>query len=372
MKLDVRLPYKHDYLLVLRGLLAFFVVLHHYEYDDFLKALTGLDAFKYLAPDGSYLVYGFFVLSGYLMAKILNTRYTDRYGVARYFYNRLVRILPVFYFSVAFTVILAPSLGKLPRLLPLLSFYANYWGNPAENPALWSICTEVQFYLLAPLLGYFLNRMRLVKFRHFVYVYLGGVIFNLLARRFWDYNFPGQWVVYMGLESNLIFFLTGWIAYLAKDRLPKFHPLAAGAAVMVLVILCWIWDANYRRCDLYGSYGNPVWIYVLPVVMSLCLLVLIPSLDRPVIPYAGFGWFFEGLVFLGLVSYSTYVVHFPFLKLNFGVLDRLPSQLTHLALLLVFCCGIHLFIEKPFMKLKLASLFSKKNGRDAPTGGHRA
>src|SRR6202012_939753 len=74
-----------------RLLLAFLVVLSH---------LVGSE---YLQHFGYYAVRAFFVLSGYLMTAALNDVF--RFDARRFWANRLLRLLPLYYLACALTLL---------------------------------------------------------------------------------------------------------------------------------------------------------------------------------------------------------------------------------------------------------------------------
>src|SRR5690349_19788263 len=82
-----------------RLLLAFLVIASH---------LSGL---RELSHIGAFAVFGFYVVSGYLMTLVLNDIY--RFELRRYVANRLLRIFPLYWLVALCTL---PLLVFLPRL----------------------------------------------------------------------------------------------------------------------------------------------------------------------------------------------------------------------------------------------------------------
>ena len=351
-----KLPFKNDYLLVLRGLLAFSVVFHHWGSGASLYRLTNCAFFKYFAYEGSYVVYGFFVLSGYLICKILHLKYQVPNGVWYFYYNRLTRILPTYYFGIAFAAVVMGGIVTLRNLIQPLLFFSNYSGHFPSNPPLWSICTEIQFYALAPVIFHFLNQGTKRNNSGFAVIFAGILAFNLVVRIMRQQWCSDPKLMYESLEVNLIFFLTGWTAYLAKDRLPKFNPGFAIFFLLISIFLCWVWDFHFRDVTRFGVYGNPVWYYVLPMVLSFAFLVFIPSLDIGWKPFY-VDWALNGLAFLGAISYMAYVFHFPIaysdLLLNKVLRPaHLDSLFPRLIFFIMSCYILHFLVERPFMMLR--------------------
>lgn len=124
-----------------------------------------------LAGPAAYAVWGFFVLSGYLMAHVLNTKYGfDLAGLRNYAHNRFLRIFPGFWVACALGALvlwwletrgvdarkLNPAFG-MPRdwkewgfLATLLPAFPR-WNAPV--PVANALSVEVGFYLLMPFMA---------------------------------------------------------------------------------------------------------------------------------------------------------------------------------------------------------------------------
>jgi peptidoglycan/LPS O-acetylase OafA/YrhL len=355
LRFDAKLPYKHDYLLILRGLLAFFIVMHHWNYRQVWTAATGIPLFRYLVPDGALIVSIFFALSGYLMCKIIETQYAGSLrGILRFFYHRVLRIFPVYYVSVLLLAWVVPE-SNIPARFPLLFFYGNYAGGLRENPPLWSICVEVQFYFLAPWIYLWVNRQRVRSRRDCLLIAAFFLALNFISREMYWLYCPNRPQIHETLEVNLVYFMAGWLAYLFRDRLPKLRVSAAFSGLMALLFFEWIWEIHYRHVGLYGAFGNPVWCFLFPTLIPFALFFLIPPLDRPVRAHRFLGFILETGIFLGLISYSSYVLHsfFPRLLETIQRNLRLPFALPTLISLLAVCYLVHILIEKPVSKIKM-------------------
>jgi len=139
----------------------------------FLALLVGISHLWAGMPGGpaAYAVWGFFVLSGYLMNFVLQTKYGfSAEGVRRYAHNRFLRIYPGFWIACALGALvlvwlqgigvdarrLNPAFG-LPRdgqewgfIATLLPFFPR-WNAPV--PVANALSVEVGYYLLAILLA---------------------------------------------------------------------------------------------------------------------------------------------------------------------------------------------------------------------------
>jgi len=149
----------------LRALAVFVVVEHN------ISLVTGgqgaiLHQLESMLHRGWMGVQLFFVLSGFLITRILlETRDSPHY-FSSFYSRRALRIFPLYYATLIFLFLLLPALGQTPALLaedmPLsrqiwLWTYLSNWTGPrgfggGSAPVFhfWSLAVEEQFYLLFP------------------------------------------------------------------------------------------------------------------------------------------------------------------------------------------------------------------------------
>ncbi|HTX40450.1 MAG TPA: acyltransferase [Acidobacteriaceae bacterium] len=123
----------------------------------------------------------FFVLSGFLITGILYDTSADSRFFSRFYIRRSLRILPVFYIVVLLVLLLTPIFHyewhwmQLTFVFYVGNFFANYhWdlyqivsaNHPAADVGIshfWSLCVEEQFYLIWPLVVWFVrDRVKLI------------------------------------------------------------------------------------------------------------------------------------------------------------------------------------------------------------------
>ncbi len=124
----------------------------------------------------------FFVLSGFLITGILYDTSADSRFFSRFYIRRSLRILPVFYIVVLLVALLTPILHyewhwmQLTFVFYIGNFFANYNWNlyfvtSAAHPGakvsighFWSLCVEEQFYLMWPLVVWWVrDRVKLIR-----------------------------------------------------------------------------------------------------------------------------------------------------------------------------------------------------------------
>lgn len=159
----------------LRGLAAVSVMLFHLGTGDLRAPLSAalsrvsVAAFGY----GWIGVHVFFTLSGFVIAHSLGRTHLSLASAARFSLRRQVRLDPPYWCAIAIGVALSLVAARLrpsvPRFLPSAKdvvahvFYAyDLLGRPGISSVFWSLCIEVQFYLLFVLVLLVLQRWRLV------------------------------------------------------------------------------------------------------------------------------------------------------------------------------------------------------------------
>lgn len=142
-----------------RFFLSFLVVISHLWKDM-------------IGGPAAYAVWGFYVLSGYLMTLVLNEKYgSDINGLKRYAHNRFLRIYPLYWLATILgllALLILPSLGIVPSLLnPAFNIpqtLGDYWhnltlipifgGNRFLVPVSGALATEIGAYILMPFIAF--------------------------------------------------------------------------------------------------------------------------------------------------------------------------------------------------------------------------
>jgi peptidoglycan/LPS O-acetylase OafA/YrhL len=156
-----------DALLVLRGFACLMVVIRHCAPPRKSIIFNGYDFSWLMCSHGMVAVWIFFCLSGYLMGKAF---YTKRYkadvpGVINFWRNRIYRIFPLYYFAVLILSLFAyPDILKMENwwyLIRVCTFtYNAYMAFPSTvefNRAMWSLSTELHFYIFVPFIYTYLK-----------------------------------------------------------------------------------------------------------------------------------------------------------------------------------------------------------------------
>ena len=163
----------------LRALAAFGVIVAHFFSSEILKDQPVLLKIANLGNSGVSL---FFVLSGFVITRILiNSLDSSNYFKAFYF-RRTLRIFPLYYFALVCYYILPflflgrPDIPDFSSQLPFWVYLQNFartfhwkYSGPGHY---WSLAVEEHFYLIWPTVVYFLyrkNKKLLFRFSIFLY-----------------------------------------------------------------------------------------------------------------------------------------------------------------------------------------------------------
>jgi peptidoglycan/LPS O-acetylase OafA/YrhL len=300
----------------IRGLAILMVLVHHFTEDR--SRLTGWVRHVFLAADAGWVgVDLFFVLSGYLITRILlSTKDSPRYF--RVFYGRrALRIFPLYYAVLAAALLVLPRFvvrtpaydALLNRQVFLWTYLSNWVADTfnCEYVALkhfWSLSVEEQFYLVWPALIYFTSKRQA---RILCWVAIAGAPLVRLALAASGHAFAGYFVTPGRADALSLG------ALVAIEGAGRLMPLARRAApflasAMAVLTMAGAWKVAIEN-DLTPSAMAAKSIGLSLVSFSAAaLLVLVLSPETP-------GWVTSPfrsrtLRWIGQISYGIYVFHY--------------------------------------------------------------
>jgi peptidoglycan/LPS O-acetylase OafA/YrhL len=217
-----------DGLLVLRGFACCMVIVFHCLTSPLRKTVqvNNIDLTWLIFSNGLVGVWIFFCLSGYLMGKaFFAERYEANYpGFFKFYRNRALRVLPLYYFVVFFqTVLVYPKALRLENwgyIFNLLTFNMGRYPADVMNGSLWSLSKEVQFYLIVPFIFLLTRKLVYIKKRFTLGLMAGVIAGSILFRALVWSSFRHQmdadfWLyahqIYSPVISNLDLFLVSFL-----------------------------------------------------------------------------------------------------------------------------------------------------------------
>ena len=341
----------------LRAIAVFSVIIYHFKFS-----LLGKSVFT-----GGFIgVDIFYVISGYLITLLIlkELETSQNFSFINFYERRARRILPallvVMLVSLPFAwIYLLPDsfINYAQSVLFSLAFSSNfYFWHIGEiygaEPSIflplmhtWSLSVEEQFYLIFPIVLYFLFRFFRKYLLHIIII---GIIISLIIADFGSKNYPS--FNFFVLPTRGWELLAGGILArleLSYGRnnysiLNKFLPFIG----LLLIFYSFIYfDEEMRHPSLYT---------LTPIIGTMAIIwfsskedVLTKILSTKV--FVGFG----------LISYSLYLWHYPIFSFAIRQFDFLNGNT--IKVLLVFITVMlsvltFFFIERPFRNRKLINL----------------
>jgi peptidoglycan/LPS O-acetylase OafA/YrhL len=284
-----------------------------------------------IIPFGPLGVTMFFVLSGFLITRILiQSKFKDEttgrshwFSVKQFIIRRSLRIFPIYYLTIfaCFALNEPPVREKIVWcLLYATNFYIAFketWLGSIDH--LWSLAVEEQYYLIFPYLILFLPK------RYFLNTFWAMILISI-GLRFILYLNGNPWMAqYVLMPTNLDSFgLGGLLAYLftfhKENIFQKLNKNFYLIFSLVLYILVIVWS-KYGFVPKY-NFANLVLERLMASVFCFFLI------QRAV---SGFGGIMRAfltnsvVVYLGKISYGLYLYH------NF-IYNYYHTQPTHITL----------------------------------------
>lgn len=305
----------------IRFLAALVVIVHHVEMAKYWFGLPNIYNSSFVGGVfGELGIILFFVLSGFLITYLLleEHRRTGTIGIKAFYMRRILRIWPVYYLVVIFSLFVLPNFhvfdipvlsvhineGFFLKSLAYLSFLPNLGYTVYEHipyaTQTWSVGVEEQFYLLWPVLMLFAIRKNKVLLALWgtiaVYLFIktlaiigtatnpGSVIFmkNWL---FWD-HFSIDCMALGGIGAYLLFY--------RKEKMLKIlfnKYLQAFLYIALAIITAKGWIIPWYSKELF----------------AIIFMVLILNLAAN--PSTLINLEYKPLNYLGKISYGLYMYH---------------------------------------------------------------
>lgn len=297
---------------------------------------------------GQAAVEGFFAISGFLIF----ASYERSRSLREYFSNRAWRILPGYWLSTVFCILIAFWFGEfhVGRFVLCNLLFANFLqdhvgavfalnpGNSALNGALWTIKIEVMFYVAVPLIVLSYKRFRRDTLLWSLFVL--SIVYRMALQHS---HSAGMGKLEIQLPGQLSFFMIG--------ALIQYH-------------LAWFkhhgkWLA-LAAAGVHAIHLETGWFLLRPVsvpVLTLGACLLLPH--------------FKGPARWGDFSYGTYILHYPIIQLvvAYGLFARNAWLALALVLVLValgavlswFLIEKHALTHARSAKLRRAALGAAPN-----------
>ena len=312
-------------------------------------------------PHGYVGVDMFFVISGYLITSLILKDYSspEGFSIVQFWERRVRRIFPALLVVIAATLVagwflLLPShFEKLGESVQAQAAFAGniyfwatsgYFSNEASTIPLlhtWSLGVEEQYYLLFPLL--FL--LPVVWTHGRLRCWLGVLFAGSLALSIYQVNKSPDAAYYL-LPSRAWELMAGALLAVVpvRPRTPRWLLTGVGWGGLCAVLAAMFF---YKKDTPF-----PGWAALPPVLGTAAMIWSMGQSEAPSLLRRLLSW--RPLVFIGLISYSLYLWHWPLLVYGAYWPERhilwWPWRLGLLALSLVLAVLSWRYVETPFRR----------------------
>lgn len=267
----------------IRGVAVTLVLLFHAKVPGFSGGYLGVDVF--------------FVLSGFLITRTLDSDQAPRWAaIASFYKRRAIRLYPALLFMLATYLLVAPwSLPAGQHLVDVLiaSFYLSDYtsalvGRPVALSHTWSLAVEVHFYILWPLALACMASLRYCRRVWLVLLLFVGAT----AWRWYVASTLGEWTQpYYRFDTRLSGLLAGAFIGLHDWKGSRFAGAAGAVTIGVAVA--------------GSSWGNQYGLTAYMLLAEIGTALAIVSAHK-------LGFFANRLlVAVGQLSYGIYLWHYP-------------------------------------------------------------
>ena len=348
----------------LRALAVLAVIIYHVDVNYLPGGFLGVDLF--------------FVLSGYLISSLIikEFRKTGTVNLYNFYIRRARRLLPAVYFMITVGLVVMVLFNEvLLRKSHLDAIFgyiysSNWWyifhkldyfdsfGAQSPFKHLWSLAIEEQFYMIFPLLFLLVNGKKKSKDgtyklnKNFLYVVLGLILVSLIAHiLLFDINNISR--IYFGTDTRAFSLLVGVVGAILYP-MERLHSKVTPQQNMLYSVVSLASIATLIIVMVYTSEYN-TWLYRggFLLVAILGLIVIISSGKQHTLMSKLLS--FKPIVFIGKISYSLYLWHFPILVLTTPVSEIGNPNIFFviLRIVLTFAVAIvsYVFVETPIRKL---------------------
>jgi peptidoglycan/LPS O-acetylase OafA/YrhL len=283
---------------------------------------------------GAHAVTGFYIVSGFLMTKIINEVYVGDGGKLRYLANRALRIYPLYLLVLLTSLTFVATWPNYFQVYSLIriptdgsEWFSNLslWRLPDSStiviPPAWSLYVEVFFYLVIAFIGRAPGMVVLWFLASLLYIV--WMVAN-------GYSFADR---YTPLGAASLFFSTGAIIYfLAKEGRYYFFdlfsaPIIYGLLALFVVFPFAIGDLGGGRPWL-GYYGASAMFAILLTALVVTARLNGGRVDK----------------FMGDLAYPIFLTHFLAAGLVNLVTDNRFAGIVHTKFILATLVSLLLYI----------------------------
>jgi peptidoglycan/LPS O-acetylase OafA/YrhL len=325
--------------------------------------------FYRMIPSGSFGVDIFFVLSGFLITKILldarNKMPHQRMEIIKSFYaRRILRIFPLYVLVILTSAYVFNDNFVKTHIAYFLTYTSNFlFVNGGVSwqalPHTWSLAVEEQFYFIWPWFIVFAPTKYLERI---ILAFIGfGLVSTLVL-----YIFFVGYTNFLLPTCFVAFGIGGWFAHVqTRETSPVWLPAALKIAVPISILVLFVHQA-FHGFELIRLFDS---------IIGLGLISFIIKQNHGALSRALLENKF--LIWIGKISYGIYLIHFALPFYYFKLMNNLQAKqlisaqlhktltyvpfayLINLVLVVIICSLSYKFIETPFLNLKKYFIYGR-------------
>ncbi|MCC0176432.1 acyltransferase [Waterburya agarophytonicola K14] len=291
---------------------------------------------------GIYAVFGFYILSGYLMTLIMHKSYGYSInGIIKFTFNRFLRIYPLYWLSCLISLLLILWVGKnyafnyhealcLPQnitsAIKNIFILLSTQETPRLTPPAWALTVEI-FYYMVIALGLSKNKTLTIGW------FLFSVLYHLLI------NFKGLGLNYQYfiIPAASLPFAIGGLTYFYQNKLISileslkyFEYFISPITLMILFIFNWLLGLNF---EIFGNFS----FYTNCLIHALIIISLLNIDSLPYISKKTDKW-------IGSFSYPVYLIHYQIGLFILVIFDNLGIGYQRPSIALMFASILPILI----------------------------
>ncbi|PZU87527.1 MAG: hypothetical protein DI529_07165 [Chryseobacterium sp.] len=337
----------------LRALAVILVVFYHFNIPYFIGGYSGVDIF--------------FVISGYLMSKIILKGFsTDTFSFIDFYFRRAKRIVPALVILVLFTVLIGnffffPTIESKTAEYGISSIFfisnivyyynSGYFDLSSKTNALlhtWSLSVEWQFYLIYPILLFVLKTIYHKNRMIFQCIIISLIIIGFSSMLYMSNKNPS--FSFYSLTSRYWEMLIGCLIVLNEEYIEKNISIKIRKIISLICFVIIIYFVATKNDSL-------LWPGIYTLIPVICTALIIVS-------NVSISIFKLRLIqYMGKISYSLYLWHWVifvlFSSIGFENLEYVPLILL-LSLLMAHLS--YSYIEKYDFKFNKSIIYLSISG----------
>ena len=322
----------------------------------------------------------FFVLSGFLIGRILYKMYVSRdfsfKDVTYFWVRRWFRTLPNYYLALIINILVAIYIGnQLPDQLWKYGFFIHNFSTqlPWFFPESWSLSVEEFAYILGPLLLYLVLffRKKASRPRLFLQVTLFILLLFILTKlmynheetirhmRHWTLNVKS--IVIYRIDAIYYGVLAAYISIVKPKFWYNIRYVACAFGILALISMNFLIPLKGWFITEYPQFWN-VWYFVIKSIAIVCTLPLLSQIKSApkliMVP----------ITYVSILSYAIYVFHYSIIMqlMKYLIpsepmegLDLVIYLLVYVLITFVVSYLVYRLYEKPMTDLRDSSRIKK-------------